>query len=81
MTGTVKTCSKCGKVKPATEFHKDRQKPDGLTAGCKVCNNAATAARAEENPERARRENREATRRYYARNAVTIAAQRKAKRA
>jgi hypothetical protein len=32
-----KKCSKCGKIKSVTNFHKDRQKKDGLAVRCKVC--------------------------------------------
>lgn len=32
-----KACSKCGQVKPLSEFHKNRQSPDGLVHQCKTC--------------------------------------------
>ena len=32
-----KTCSKCGKSKPASEFYKNRRSKDGLYSYCKVC--------------------------------------------
>lgn len=32
-----KTCTKCKKSKPKSEFHKDAQKSDGLRFWCKAC--------------------------------------------
>jgi hypothetical protein len=32
-----KTCSKCGEIKPRTEFHKAKQAADGLRSHCKDC--------------------------------------------
>ena len=40
----MKTCSKCYKSKPLTEFSKDRGKKDGLYSRCKPCNRAAVSA-------------------------------------
>lgn len=37
--GLVKTCSKCGIEKPASEFWKAKDKPDGLYSSCKKCAN------------------------------------------
>lgn len=34
----MKTCTKCGLSKEIKEFHKDRQKKDGLCSICKICN-------------------------------------------
>jgi hypothetical protein len=34
---TLKKCSTCGEKKERTEFHKDRNKPDGLNWRCKPC--------------------------------------------
>jgi len=34
----TKTCTKCGREKPITDFHKDRTKNDGLYSSCKICN-------------------------------------------
>jgi hypothetical protein len=36
----TKVCTKCGVEKPCTEFHKDKQKSDGLRPICKSCTNA-----------------------------------------
>lgn len=33
----TKRCSKCGEVKPLSDFHKNRSNPDGLQYGCKPC--------------------------------------------
>jgi hypothetical protein len=33
----MKKCSKCGKVKPLSEFNKDSKHRDGLRASCRVC--------------------------------------------
>lgn len=35
-----KHCTKCGTLKPLTDFHQDRRKPDGYTPACKDCRNA-----------------------------------------
>lgn len=34
----MKRCSECQKKKPASDFHKDRSRPDGLQSRCKPCN-------------------------------------------
>lgn len=49
---TTKRCSKCGKEKPVTEFHKSKKNKDGLKCACKVCRNAAKAKYRAENPEK-----------------------------
>lgn len=33
----LKTCTKCGKTLPTTEFCKHKQKKDGLDSWCKIC--------------------------------------------
>jgi len=33
----TKTCTKCGECKPLTEFHKQKDKKDGLRSHCKAC--------------------------------------------
>ena len=35
-----KTCSKCGKTKPASEFHANVRSKDHLASQCKECANA-----------------------------------------
>lgn len=48
-TLTEKPCTKCGDIKPASEFYPDRNRSDGLAAKCKTCrrksNRASAAAR------------------------------------
>lgn len=46
-----KRCSKCGESKPHSEYHRDKQKRDGLSAWCKSCRNASGAAWREEHGE------------------------------
>jgi hypothetical protein len=36
-----KKCSKCGEVKPESEFTRNKNRPDGLTVWCKTCNKKA----------------------------------------
>lgn len=48
---TTKTCSKCGKEKPADEFYKNKLSKDGYEWRCKECVKAATRRREQENPE------------------------------
>lgn len=31
------TCARCTKPKPLNEFHRDRRRPNGVTAQCKAC--------------------------------------------
>lgn len=33
----MKTCSKCGEIKPVTEYFKDSSKRDGICSSCKAC--------------------------------------------
>ena len=40
-----KTCSKCGKTKPASEFHANARSKDHLSSYCKDCNNKAAKER------------------------------------
>ena len=37
-----KKCNKCGVTKPITEYHRDREKPSGVSTICKVCRCKAT---------------------------------------
>ena len=45
MIGQVKTCSKCGELKPITEFYKTPGGRDGRRTECRTCNLAARKAR------------------------------------
>ena len=38
-------CTKCGKMKLSSEFHKDKHAKDGLCSWCRDCKNEATRAR------------------------------------
>lgn len=57
----MKQCSKCQKIKPETEFYKDKRTRDGLKCQCKKCHNETNIAT--RNKENARRINREYMRR------------------
>lgn len=37
MSAESKACTKCGEVKPAAEFYKDRRRKSGLYSWCKEC--------------------------------------------
>jgi 5-methylcytosine-specific restriction endonuclease McrA len=39
----AKTCTQCGELKLLTEYHKRSVAKSGLSADCKICNNAARA--------------------------------------
>ena len=58
-----KTCTKCHKTKPLSDFGKRKASPDGLFAFCKLCRNASIRKRNNENPA-ARETYRNATRKY-----------------
>ncbi len=51
----MKRCSKCGEVKPYSEFVRDRGRPDGLFLWCKACHRDHQRKRIEANREYARR--------------------------
>lgn len=38
-----KTCSKCGELKPLTDFHKDKSASTGHSSRCKICSAIAKA--------------------------------------
>lgn len=50
----TKTCTKCNVEKPKSEYHKDKQKSDGLRPTCKECTNAHINAHNLANPEKNR---------------------------
>lgn len=37
MTESMKKCPKCGEVKPLSEYHKNKNRKDGLQVWCKSC--------------------------------------------
>jgi len=39
----LKKCSKCGEIKPFTEYHKASERKIGIKSACKVCCNYAKA--------------------------------------
>lgn len=54
----MKACSRCGEVKPLSEFHISNRNKDGHQSRCKLCAKAASRARALSDPERTREYNR-----------------------
>lgn len=44
-------CIRCAQTKPASEFHKDRKRIDGLSFYCKKCNHLADQAQKDRDPE------------------------------
>lgn len=52
---STKQCTKCGDVKPLSEFFKDRQKRDGLTSHCRTCKRDALNKYQRNNAEKVRR--------------------------
>lgn len=50
----MKTCVKCGEVKPVTEFYKDASKRDGLSSYCKPCRIASSDEWCRKNRDRVR---------------------------
>lgn len=47
----TKKCTKCGEVKPHTEFHKHKQTKSGLKSRCKSCNRKEAREFYQRNPE------------------------------
>ena len=39
-----KRCTKCGEVKPLTDYHRNKSKHDGRETWCKTCKNAYNTA-------------------------------------
>jgi len=65
----TKRCTTCGEVKPLTEFHRDRTKPDGRRSRCKLCRAGYQREYYEENREKIAEYQRE----YYEENREKIA--------
>lgn len=55
----MKTCTKCKKELPPTEFHKNNTKKDKLSNVCKSCSNIATREWQEKNREHHNKQQRE----------------------
>jgi hypothetical protein len=55
----MKRCSKCGEVKPLSDFYKMPEMRDGHRNDCKACNLAAKAARYRADPEPAKQRTRQ----------------------
>lgn len=72
---TLKRCSRCEEWKDKGEFHKDKQKKDGLNPRCKNCMRIATQEWYERNSEHAKKykkEHPEHARNYRQRNKEKI---------
>ena len=50
----MKTCKRCGELKPLESFYKDKKKADGHFGSCKACMNSLNKAWLKANPEKAR---------------------------
>lgn len=61
-----KTCRRCCKMKPATEFYGDKRASDGLQGECKACHQAIVLATSD--PEKRRKAKREWMRKYRAKS-------------
>ena len=71
----VKTCSRCGEIKPLDEFYKDKRAKDERQSACKKCICESQKKWRMENPERyaeikdnGREKRNKATREWYKRN-------------
>ena len=58
----MKRCTRCKTEKSEEEFSRDRSRPDGLDARCRVCKNEMNTTWRRANPEEAKRRVREAQR-------------------
>ena len=75
-----KKCTKCGEVKPFSEYQKNKQAKNGLRSECKVCKNAYYKANKEvftERNNRHRENNPEYREQYYKENKDRILAYQK----
>lgn len=73
-TTSVKTCIRCGVVRAAEEFHRNKAYKDGRRSACKHCMRESSAAYRAANPERSR----ESTRRWRRENPEALLAGRRA---
>ena len=53
-TASTKPCTKCGELRPLTEFYTDKRARDGKKSNCKTCHNTYSRNWAKENEERTR---------------------------
>jgi len=60
----MKRCTKCGEIRPASGFGKDRRRKDGLQSQCKECFRERKAEYHLKNGDAVRKKHRE----YYAKN-------------
>lgn len=68
----TKACTKCGVVKPLTEFYRDRTKGDGYRGQCKACDRPAAKKYYDTNADELNRKCRES---YYENHADRTAQQ------
>lgn len=59
-----KRCTKCGEMKPLTEFNRSRDEADGRRSECRECEHDRRHQRRNENREEIREQMREGSRRY-----------------
>jgi hypothetical protein len=64
----TKKCSKCGEVKPVSEFHKNKREKDGYCVWCKECVSKYQKAYRENNAEKIKKWQKE----YYEKNAEKL---------
>ena len=64
----MKECSKCGKVKPCTEFHKNSCNKDGLNYQCKQCRKEGCASYFASLPEELKAARNEAKKKWAEKN-------------
>lgn len=50
LTSTLKTCARCGRDLPFTEFRSDKRRADGLYTICKTCQSGGGILTAKTNP-------------------------------
>lgn len=88
----TRVCNQCHIERPLDDFANDKNRRDGKSYTCKVCNRARTSAWAKANPKRARERGtqwrianrqrvRASSRKHYAKNQERILARTKARRA
>jgi len=61
----MKSCVKCEKSKPLSDFHRDKHAPDGHTYKCGECLNEIGKERHKSDPERTKARNKKSMERIY----------------